>query len=158
MSSGELLLSNSECGPGSNPCTLTEQPEALARLLQQSLPTMSNDAAIFIPSWVKKNGIHYSNNNCYVIIDTDEIDPMFGHIIDLYIVSGNILLLHLYHCEALYYDDHYHSYVITDTTKMSVICDKNLLNPFVLHSHKLFNGSKEIYITQKHAFFLDENI
>ena len=152
-SSGQMLLPNYECGPGSNPCKLTEQPELLVRLIQQAVPTISDDATIFIPNWVKKNSIHYSSNNCYVIINTDGIDPIFGHIIDIYVVSGNMMLLHLYRCQTVYYDDHFHSYVVTDTPNMSVICDENLISPYVLHGHKLFGDFNKTYITLKHAFF-----
>ena len=110
-----LLVKYFECSPGGNPCTLSEQPELLAGLIQQALPAISDDATIFNPNWVKKNSIHYSSNNCYVIINTDGMDPTFGHIIDIYVVGGNMMLLHLYHCQTLYYDDHFHSYVVNDT-------------------------------------------
>lgn len=58
-----------------------------------------------------------------------------------------MILLQLYHCQNLYYDDHSHSYVINDIPNMSVICDVNLLSPYVLHGHKLFDGSRETYLT-----------
>ena len=56
------------------------------------------------------------NNNYYVMVGTDGIDPLFGHIIDVFIVGGDLILLHVYHCQNVYFDNHFHSYVITDTT------------------------------------------
>lgn len=50
LSSGEILHSKFECGPGGSPCILKEQPESLRRLIQQALPVMSDDATIFNPN------------------------------------------------------------------------------------------------------------
>ena len=38
------------------------------------------------------------------MVGTDGIDPLFGHIIDVFIVGADLILLHVYHC---YFDDHF---------------------------------------------------
>ena len=81
LSSGELLKSTTEVGPRSQHCILSELPESLANLFLQCLPAISSDVTVFSPSWVKKNGIYYSNNNSYLIIGTDGLNPLFGQII-----------------------------------------------------------------------------
>ena len=48
-----------------------------------------------------------SNNNSYLIIGTDGINPLFGRILNLYLVGSDLLLFHLYQCQGLYFDDHY---------------------------------------------------
>lgn len=152
LSSSELLKSPMEVGPGNQHRALSEQPESLANLIRQSLPEISSDVTVFSPNWVKKNGIHYSNNNSYVIIGTDGINPSFGRIIDSYLVSGDLLLLHLYRCQN-YFDDHFHSYVVTETANMSMMCIENLLSPWILHGHKLFTDNHETYVTLNHLFY-----
>ena len=153
LASDNMLQSCFECGPGSNPSTIGQQPHQLGSIIQRAIPSISNDATVFHPKWVKKNSINYCNNNCYVIIGTDGTDPLFGHLIDVYVVGGDLLLLHVYHCQTIYFDDHFHSYVISDTTNMSIVCLQDLLSPFVLHGHKLFDGRSETYITMKHLIF-----
>jgi len=112
---------------------------------------ISDDATVFQPNWVKS--VNYCNDNCYVIIGTDDTDPIFGHIIDVYIVGGDLILLHVYRCQNVYFDDHFHSYVISDTSNMSIMCLQDLPSPSVLHGHQLFNGSSETYITMRHLIF-----
>ena len=84
--SGELLRSNFECGPGSKPQRLGDMVASLADCVRCTLPNISNDSTIFRPTWVKKDGIQYHNNNCYVITHSDGTDPVFSRIIDLYVV------------------------------------------------------------------------
>ena len=80
------------------------------------------------------------------------MNPLFGQIIHLYLVGGDLLLFHLYQCQTSYFDDHFHSYVITETSSMSITSTENILDPWVLHGHKLFSDSHETYITLKHFF------
>ena len=56
---------------------------------------ISGDANIFHVKWVKKDGIRYYSNNCYVITGLNGTDPIFSRIIDFFVVSGDLLLLHL---------------------------------------------------------------
>ena len=142
-----------EVGPGNQHCVLSEQPESLANLICQTLPDISSDVTVFSPNWVKKNGVYYSNNNSYLIIGTDGINPSFGRIINLYLVSSDLLLFHLYQCQTLYFDDNYNSYVVTDTAAMSIVCTENLLSPWILHGHKLFTDNRESYVTLNHLFY-----
>ena len=100
LSSSELLKSKTEVGPGTQPHTLSEQPESLANFIHQILPKINNDVTVFSPSWIKKDGIYYSNNNTYLITGTDGINPLFGHIINMYLVGGDLLLFHLYQCQT----------------------------------------------------------
>ena len=150
LASGDILQSCFECGPGSGTRTVAQQPSQIRTLIQQAIPSISVDATVFQPNWVKKNSVNYCNNNCYVMVGTDGIDPLFGHIIDVFIVGGDLILLHVYHCQNVYFDDHFHSYVITDTTNMSIVCLEDLPSPFVLHGHKLFDESSETYIIMRH--------
>ena len=78
LSSGELLKSLIKVGPGNQPCTLSELPDSLGNITCQSLPGISKDVRVFTPSWVKKDCIHYSNNNSYLITETDGMNPIFG--------------------------------------------------------------------------------
>ena len=153
LSSGELLKSTIEVGPGNQSCTLSELPESLANLICQSLPEISGNVTVFSPNWVKQNGVYYSNNNSYLITGTDGMNPLFGRIINLYLVGGDLLLFHLYQCQNLYFDDHFHSYIVTEMPNMNMICIEDILSPWVLHGHKLFTDGRETFITLKHLFY-----
>ena len=72
----------------------------MAELIRQSLTTISNDTIMFIPNC--------RSNNCYVMFN------IFDNIINIYVVGGNMMLLHLYHCQIFYCDDHFHSCVVKD--------------------------------------------
>lgn len=153
LASDHMLQSCFECGPGSGAKTIAQQSSQIRSMIQQAIPLISDDATVFQPNWVKKNSVNYCNDNCYVIIGTDDTDPIFGHIIDVYIVGGDLILLHVYRCQNVYFDDHFHSYVISDTSNMSITCLQDLPSPSVLHGHQLFNGSSETYITMRHLIF-----
>jgi len=157
LASDNILQSCFECGPGGNNCTTTKPDKNLDSASHTSVKRWlgpSDDATIFQPKLVKKNSIiNYCNNNCYIITGTDGTDPIFGHIIDVYIVGGDLILLQVYHCKNVYFDDHFYSYVINETINMSIVCNQDLFSPFVLHGHKLFDGSAGTYITMKHLIF-----
>lgn len=62
------------------------------------------------------------------------------------------MLLQVQHFQTLYYDDHFHAFVIFATSDTSIINVEQLPTNDVIHSHTLFNGSNDIYITLKHAY------
>ena len=57
---------------------------------------------MFHTKWMNNNGILYKNNNEYLIIKSDGLDPVFGQL------SNFVLSV----CNVLFYDDHYHAYVV----------------------------------------------
>ena len=73
-------------------------------------------------------------------------------IIDIFVLGGDLVLLHLQCYRTRYYDEHFHSFVVYPTPNTSVVNCEQLDNWYVLNSHKLFDGSSEVYIALKHAF------
>ena len=126
---------------------MADKTESFVQCIRDIFHNIHQDATIFNPKWVKKNGIHYHSNNCDVITGIDGVDPLFSRIIDFFVISGDLLMLHVQACQTHYYNEHCHSYVIYDLPNMFIICVDDLCSPFVLHSHKLFDGSMETYIT-----------
>ena len=77
---------------------------------------------------------------------------MFGKIIDIFILGGDLILLHLQCYRTLYYHEHFHSFVVYPTPNTCMVNTEKLDHWYVLSSHKLFDGSSEVYIALKHAF------
>ena len=151
-SSGNLLHSQFLCGPCGSLQILSDEPETVASSIRSVLPFISDHATISHPKWVEKDGIRYHTNNCYLITGSDNIDPVFSRIIDVLVASGNMLLFQVQLCSVNYYDEHFHSYVVSELPCVSVVSVEDLCSPFVLHGHSLFNGTKDIYITLRNAF------
>ena len=152
-SSGEIFQSDFQCGPGGQPETLANKPQELVGCIRNALSNVSDDATIFNANWVKKNGVRYHSNNCFVIIGSDKNDLIFGRIIELFVISGDFLLFHIQNYKNKYFDDHFQAYVVYESPVRSIVCVDDLLCPFVHNSHKLFDGSPEIYITLKYSFY-----
>ena len=75
---------------------------------------LSDDTTICHPKWVEKDGIRYHTNNYYLITGSDDFDPVFSRIIDVLVASGNMLLFQVQLCSVNYYDEHFHSYVVSE--------------------------------------------
>jgi len=43
-------------------------------------------------------GILYKPKNAYVIVSTDGLNPIFGEIMDILVVSNNIVIFHIRLC------------------------------------------------------------
>ena len=69
----------------------------------------------------------------------------------MFVVSGDVVLLYVQRYCTEYYDDHFHAYVICESSNLFVVCVHHLSCPFILHGHTLFDGSHDIYITLKHS-------
>ena len=70
---------------------------------------------------MKIDGILYHSNNCFVFQGSDGLNPIFGKIIDIFVVGGNLVLLHLQNYRTLYYYEHFHSYVVYPTSN-NLLC------------------------------------
>ena len=151
--SGIFLNSPCECGPGPVPHELSDESEAFQTMLKTILPFIDNASLIFRPSWVKKNGITYRSNNAYLIIGSLDTQPKFGLILNVLIVSSDIIIFHVQCYNLLCYDDHFHSFVITPSPNQQLVPLSDLLSPFVIHSHILFDGSNTTYVRPKHWEF-----
>ena len=77
----------------------------------------------------------------YGIVFSPVIPKGYCSVLRLLIDEYHSLFSELY-SSALYFDDHFHSYVVTETPSMSMICIEGILSPWVLHGHKLFTGTR----------------
>ena len=128
---------------------MKEEASDIQRCLQSILPELSLEASIFRPTWVIKDGVRYQNNNAYVVIHFDGLDPVFGRLDELLVVGGSTIIFHTTDCKVLYFDDHYHAYVISMTAKQSFHC--NIRDHNVYHAHVL--RDKLTYISLKYCIF-----
>ena len=85
-----------ECGPSvgghSNHSLLKEKVNSLQTKIVRVLPGVSLDSAVFRPTWVRREGVVYKANNCFLISGSDGLDPLFVKLDELLVISGNTLL------------------------------------------------------------------
>ncbi len=65
------------------------------------------DTVLHRPNWVRRDRVH-------------GLDPCFAYIDELIVVGGDLLFFLARLCDMLYFDDHYHSYVIKITPQQSI--------------------------------------
>lgn len=147
MASRKLLDAPLECGPNrlSSIGIVKEETDDIQKSLHELIVGLSPETSIFHPRWVKKDGILYKPDNAYLIVGIDGIDPIFGHLDDILIAANHLMIFKVSLCKIVYFDDHYHAYVITTTSNQKLYTE--LLDYNVYHAHKLYNGT---YLTLKY--------
>ena len=148
MSTGSLLLSRLECGPTTTtPVKLMDENELIRSRIIEQVPGVCMDTMVSHPNWVYQDGVTYKNNNAYVVIGHDGMDPVFALIEDLIVIGGDMVLFCVRNCIVRYFDDHYHAYVVDHTSQQSLTVE--LLDRNVYHAHVMSDGLS--YITLKHS-------
>lgn len=77
----------------------------------------------------------------------------FRRIDYILVLPGELVLFVVMHCPVIYFDDHYNAYVIDVSSQRKLIQADSLLDPFVLHTHKLFDKSDTVFISLKFYIF-----
>lgn len=62
---------------------------------------------------------------------SDGLDPIFVQLDELLVVGGDLIVFIAYPCSTLYFDIHYHAYVVETKTQRVFI--SHLADPNVLH-------------------------
>ena len=68
MASSNFLHTPLECGPGSLPSLLKDEPTDLQEAISTIFPQISPDVYLSRPTWVCAAGVLYTNNNAYVLM------------------------------------------------------------------------------------------
>lgn len=147
LASDNLLTSPLECGPGNNPTPFHRECESNRTALLKLFPDICCDCVVFRPSWVTYNNKTYKANNCYLIRDTDGIDPIFVRLVEVLVIHGSQVVFIVEECKVMYFDEHFHSYVIIHTAVKSAIC--NLYDHNIYHSQQV--GSR-LHISLRYYF------
>ena len=114
----------------------------------EHVPGVCMDTMVSRPNWVCRDGVTYKNNNAYVVIGHDGMDPVFAIIEELIVIGGDMVLFCVRNCNVCCFDDHYHGYVVDHTSQQSLRVE--LLDRNVYHVHVMCDGLS--YITLKHSF------
>ena len=145
----DLLRFPLECGPGDNPSPLSSEPESLSESIVRSNPTVDTGSSVFRPSWVRHEGVLYKANNCFLIKDSDGLDPKFVTVEEILVIGSCLLVFIVHECKILYFDDHYHAYTIELTP------NKSCVNADMLYDHNVYHGHKinsVVHISLKYYF------
>ena len=148
MASNNAFFTPLECGPGGSPSYFHSETEDIKASLLRIIPDINQDCYIFRPTWVRKDGKTYKPNNCFLIKGTDGLDPVFVCVLELLVLHGSVLVFIAQEYTVLYFDEHFHSYVVQSTPCRSAIAD--LYDPNIYHTQK-FNNS--LFITLRYYFF-----
>lgn len=149
LASGSLVRVPFECGParcGTGLTLVKDETKNIQDSLISVIPQISLESSIFRPRWVQQNGTMYQNNNVYLITGSDGLDPIFSRLDDLMVVGGDLVVFVTSLCEVVYFDSHYHAYVISVTSHQSLLT--NLLDHNVYHSHR---SSGLTYLTLRYV-------
>ena len=71
IASGNFLHTPLECGPGSLPSILKDEPTDVQEAISTIFPQISPDVYLSHPTWVRAAGVLYKNDNAYVITGSD---------------------------------------------------------------------------------------
>ena len=148
---GSLVGRAQEYGPlkpGTTTLSLDKETNDIQEQILKILPEIDMKAMVIRPTWIHTDGILYKNNNAYLVIGFDGLDPLFGHLDEL-LVIGNYTVFVVTKCKVQYFDSHYYAYVIRIGIERSFLCSISHKN--VYHAHKLGDGL--LYITLKHLVF-----
>jgi len=118
LSSGKLIDTSIECGPstsGTGIAHVKDETKDIQDNLFHILPQLSMEASVFHPKWVRQNGVLYQCNNAYLITGSDGLDPVFGHLDDLMVLGGDMIMFVVSLCNVQYYDCKYHVFVVDVT-------------------------------------------
>ena len=151
MATSKLVHAPLEVGPpecGSGITVVNNETEYVKSGIINVFPQISQEAVVFRPKWVRRHGTLYNNNNVYLIIKSDGLDPVFGRLDELVVLGGDSVIFVLSLCKVLFFDDHYHSYAITVGSQRLFISE--IIDHNVYHGHKMANG--HTYITLKYHF------
>lgn len=129
LANGSLLSKHLECGPGVGPRKVCDETsdiqEGLGNLLE-----ISPHSSVFHPRWVCKDGITYKDE-VFLITGSDGLDPIFAQLDELLVIGGDMVIFVVHPCITVYFDSHYHAYVVSAKTQrvlLSSLADNNVLH------------------------------
>ena len=148
MASNNVFSTSLECGPGGDPTLFHSESEDIKAALLNIIPNVNPMCSIFRPMWICKDSKIYKFNNCFLIKGTDGLDPLFVRLLELLVLNGSQVIFIVQEYKVIYFDEHFHSYVIQSTPRKSALID--LYDPNVYHSQE-FNNL--LFITLRYYFF-----
>ena len=143
LGSKNILRVSVECGPPMRDYGLrliSEESKNIQECLINAYPQLSLESTVFRPTWVRRDGILYQANNTWLITGSDGLDPKFSFLNNLLVIGGDIIIFVVSICDIIYFDSHYHAYVIEVTSKQILVSVDDLLDFHVYHSCKLSDG------------------
>lgn len=118
--------------------------------IRQELNSLvSDDVLICHPSWVQ----HFNSTfkKFCVIVVSYGVFPTFGKVQDLMVLPGGEVVFYVTLYETLYFDDHYHAFVILPTANTKCVLLSTLQYSFVLHPYTNFNMDGNYYVVLKYG-------
>ena len=147
MASGSLLHDQLECGPGPVSTTLESEPISRRNAVLLIFPDVSMETTVFKPCWIKKHGVVFKKQDCYVVADsTQDGDPQFARLDEISVLASSTVLFFITVCWSTF-DSHLHAYHITPQPTQTIICHDNLKDHSVYHGHK---HEDSVYIIPKY--------
>ena len=140
MQASRYLSDIPEVGGQSNVLSFGEESVAIKHLLNLSANTISNDALICHPTWIKYFNCTYKVNCILVLSCTHSELPIFGKVLDILVLPDNSVYFYTKMLITEYFDDHYHAFAVKESLGGKIVSLSSLNYPFVLHLYS--NASK----------------
>ena len=119
QSSGKLIDTSTECGPavkGYSVACIRDESGNIQESLPEVISSLRLEATVFHSTWVRRNGIQYQSNNAYLNTGSNGLDPVFSRVDELMMIGGDMIIFVVSIFKVLYFDSHYHAYVINVTS------------------------------------------
>lgn len=75
-----------------------------------------------------------------VVLDVKDDFPVFGEVVEVYVVGDNRIILYTRILETTYYNHHFHAYAVVRSPSYKLITPNDLYSPSVLQLHHLHVG------------------
>ena len=134
---------------GSRVNSLNHESADIQEKVRHIMPHVSSEASFFRPTWMKIFSVTYQPNNAFLIIGSDGLDPIFARLDDLLVIDTHYPLLLVSVCDVLYFDSHFHAFVITVTTNRQLLCHGQLKDHNIYHAT---NVGGRLYISLRYYF------
>lgn len=134
-----------ELSPRTTSCTLDVEAQILVNEVLRVFPTISHDALVVHPNWVKLQSSKYYKG-VYLLLKYDRLSAEFGKIVDIAFISDSVFLhMHVYTSD--YFDEHYNAFVISSTSMYIVKLLDHIPYHRPLHVKQTFLSSDDkLYI------------
>ena len=114
--------------------------------------SISDDALICHPTWIKYFNSTYKVNCVLLLTYVNNDLPVFGKIVDLIVLPDNSVFFYVNVLTTCHFDQHYHAFVVTENLCGSLVKLSSLSYPSVLHFYsKSLREDRNIYVVLKYG-------
>ena len=126
---------------------LNEEDLYVQNEILRRLPDIDLDTQVAHPKWVTLQSSKLCSG-VFVLLKNDDMTPLFGKVLDVILIVGDIVLLCVQHYYGSLFHAHYHSFEISTRGTISAVFVDELEDHRPVHSTSTFvTSDRSLYIT-----------